>query len=434
VPCSRCGSVLPSDASRALASRAPCAPAGPASLGIAQAAGGCPHPRRARASALRAALRDARRPAPARMGGRLAAGTATASPCAAAAACTSHLHHWAPPVRARAPRARTRSATRCEAHSSMAYRLRMPHSRSPAGARALSSLELSSSPSTLAATHASAAGMRRGPATCGAALSRGSPRPVTRAHGRATLRCTARAARERGCGGGAHRACPAAHSAAAAGPGGRPAAPAAAAPPLGRAGARGACRSAPGSRSARCAGSRCRCRGRRRSRLRARPHALAPIQRPGPNQRAAWARRRAPQPPHSPCSTTRMSGSPAGALQKAFRYAARGASSRTASNSSGAAARCCGGAGRGQPRARRRECAQRAARARAHLGGGAQDAPAVREQGCLGRRGRKARRQGGIAGQPREHRAEAAVVLRQDRGRERGRRGRPAQRLQVLHW
>ncbi len=37
VPCSRCGSVLPSDASRALASRAPCAPAGPALLGIAQA-------------------------------------------------------------------------------------------------------------------------------------------------------------------------------------------------------------------------------------------------------------------------------------------------------------------------------------------------------------------------------------------------------------
>jgi len=205
---------------------------------------------------------------------------------------------------ARAPRTRTRSATRCEAHCSMAYRLRMPHSRSSPGTRAHSPLELSSSPSALAATHASAAGTRRGPATRGAALSRGGAprgaaaapatgRDLSRGRGRATLRCTARAARERGCGGGAHRACPAARSAAAAGPRGRPAAPAAAAPPPGRAGARGACRSAPGSRSARCAGSRCRCRGRRRGRLRARPRALAPIQRPGPNQRAACAARRA---------------------------------------------------------------------------------------------------------------------------------------------
>ncbi len=53
-------------------------------------------------------------------------------------------------------------------------------------------------------------------------------------------------------------------------------------------------------RSARCAGSPRRCRGRRRGRLRARPRALARIQRPSPSALPARRVGRAPQPPHSP--------------------------------------------------------------------------------------------------------------------------------------
>ncbi len=50
-----------------------------------------------------------------------------------------------------------------------------------------------------------------------------------------------------------------------------------------------------------------------------------------------------------------MSRSPAGALQKALRYAAHGASVRTAPNRNGAAVRCCGRPGRGLSHAQRRK-------------------------------------------------------------------------------